>query len=1325
MKLSDLFTNRIRLIDEESASNATRSSIEIERVTQAIIAGKLDERVNTAGLSGEALHFGNSINLMLNAIVQPLNLAADYVERIAKGDTPAKITDTYKGDFSAIKNNLNLAIDAITHQATATQAIAEGDLSFKINIRSENDAIANSLLLIIDAQQNLKTELQRLILASKEGQLSERGKPEQFTGAYAEVIGGVNEMLDAILLPIGEGNRILAQISAGKIDELIAQTYKGDQEHMKQAVNNVATTLQGLQKELQRLTMASRDGQLSERGKPEQFKGAYAEVIVGVNEMLDAILLPIGEGNRILSLIRGGDLRQRVDIACKGDHDKMKQAVNGVHGWLSDLVAYVTKIASGDMTAEMAKASDDDQIHEWLMLLKGNIQALVLDADMLSLAAEEGRLATRADATKHQGDFRKVVEGVNLTLDYLVGYLDSIPLPAMIIDKEFTIRYMNKRGAELGNSTPERLSGQKCSGYFKAEDCNTGKCACDRAMRSGSVSESSTVARPGQLELDINYIGTPIKNRQGDIIGAFEVVIDQTEVRKSQRVANKIASYQDKEVEKVQTALAKISQGDLAVNVEVAESDQDTQKARETFAIIGTAVNKVADSVRNLVTDANMLSVAAVAGRLATRADATQHQGDFRKIVEGVNDTLDAVIGPLNVAADYVHNIAKGNIPAKITDAYNGDFNILKNNLNTCIDAINALVADAEVLSKAAVEGRLATRADASKHQGDFHKIVVGVNDTLDAVIGPLNVAADYVDNIAKGNIPVKITDTYNGDFNTLKNNLNQAIDAINQQAAAAQAIAEGDLSVKVNVRSENDAVAKSLVRVIEVLQGLQKELQRLTVASREGQLSERGKPEQFMGAYADVIGGVNDMLDAILLPIGEGNRILSLISGGDLRQRVEIPCKGDHDKMKQAVNGVHGWLSNLIAYVTKIANGDMTAEMAKASNDDQIHAWLILLKQNIQALVTDANILAAAAVEGRLATRADASKHQGDFRKIVEGVNNTLDGVILPINEVSEVLTQVEQGDLTLTVNGNYQGQLSDFKDTVNNTIAKLSQTIAEVISAADQLGNASEQISATSQSLSQASSEQAASVEETSASIEQMAASINQNTENAKMTDGMASKASQEAGQGGVAVKQTVDAMKSIAGKIGIIDDIAYQTNMLALNAAIEAARAGDHGKGFAVVAAEVRKLAERSQIAAQEIGQLAESSVKTAESAGVLLDAIVPSIAKTSDLVQEIAAASQEQSAGVGQINTAMSQMSQITQQNASASEELAATAEEMTGQAEQLQNLMSFFKIGRGDNPGFGRPAAKAAKKPEKINKPGLQIPRKSIDSELNLSKFESF
>ena len=336
-------------------------------------------------------------------------------------------------------------------------------------------------------------------------------------------------------------------------------------------------------------------------------------------------------------------------------------------------------------------------------------------------------------------------------------------------------------------------------------------------------------------------------------------------------------------------------------------------------------------------------------------------------------------------------------------------------------------------------------------------------------------------------------------------------------------------------------------------------------------------------------------------------------------------------------------------------------------------------------AVEREVSDIVAAALVGDFTKRIDASTKEGFFKVLGENLNGLLDTSSAGMNDVVRVLTALSQGQLSERVTNEYSGTFGQMKDACNTTIDALTMTITEVKSAVQMLSSASEQVNATAQSLSQAASEQAASVEETSASLEQMTASISQNTENAKVTDGMASKAATEATEGGDAVTKTVTAMKSIAQKISIIDDIAYQTNLLALNAAIEAARAGEHGKGFAVVAAEVRKLAERSQVAAQEIVSVAGNSVELAEKAGKLLEHMVPNIKKTSDLVQEITAASEEQSTGVKQINGAVTQLNKATQVNAASSEELAATAEEMSGQVQQLESAVGFFKLGADDEP----------------------------------------
>jgi methyl-accepting chemotaxis protein len=896
------------------------------------------------------------------------------------------------------------------------------------------------------------------------------------------------------------------------------------------------------------------------------------------------------------------------------------------------------------------------------------LNAMLADAALLTKAAVEGKLATRADATKHQGDFRKVVEGVNATLDAVIGPL------------------------------------------------------------------------------------------------------------------NVSAEYVDR-----------ISKGDIPPKI--------TDTYQGDFNEIKNNLNTCIDAVNALVADTNVLTKAAVEGKLATRADASKHQGDFRKIVQGVNDTLDAVIGPLNVSAEYVDRISKGDIPPKITDTYQGDFNEIKNNLNACIDglgglveannvlqhgakndwslkvegayqgvfsevgkatnnvrerilhsiqiiqkigmgdfqadlaeiqksgkrsendqlvpsflqtmsAINALVADADTLTKAAVEGKLATRADASKHQGDYRKIVQGVNETLDAVIGPLNVSAEYVDRISKGDIPPKITDTYHGDFNEIKNNLNNCIDNIKalvtETEVLIKASAEGQLGTRADVarhqgeyrrilegvnemldaillpigegnrilaqisngkideliaatyKGDHEKMKQAVNNVAGVLQGLQKELGRLTEASREGQLSERGKPEQFQGAYAGIVKGVNEMLDAILLPIGEGNRVLSLIRGGNLREKVEIACKGDHAKMKDAINGVHAWLSDLIAYVTKVANGDMSASMAKASDTDQIHEWLVLLKTNISKLIADTDELVKAGAEGKLGTRADASKHQGDYRKIVEGINKTLEMVVEPL------------------------------KVTAQNASA-LASSSEELTAVSQQMAGNAEETATQADVVSAASEEVSKNVASVASASEEMQASIREIAKNANESARVAKNAVSVAHSTNETVKKLGESSQEIGNVIKVITSIAQQTNLLALNATIEAARAGEAGKGFAVVANEVKELAKQTAKATEDIGRKIEAIQGDTKGAVTAIEEISAIINQINDISNSIASAVEEQTAttneigksvteaatGVGDIAKNIGGVALAAKNTTQGANDTQKASQELSRMAAQLQKVVSKF------------------------------------------------
>jgi methyl-accepting chemotaxis protein len=411
---------------------------------------------------------------------------------------------------------------------------------------------------------------------------------------------------------------------------------------------------------------------------------------------------------------------------------------------------------------------------------------------------------------------------------------------------------------------------------------------------------------------------------------------------------------------------------------------------------------------------------------------------------------------------------------------------------------------------------------------------------------------------------------------------------------------------------------------------------------------------------------------------------------------------------------------------------------------------WLIVgivisiyFTRNISGILTgikdEINSLLNAIIAGKLKTRARVEKINFEFQSIPEGINSTLDAITEPLFVAADYVAHISVGDIPVEITQNYNGDFNDIKNNLNalirseNLIIEKSKLIAEgdltvdvkkrsendqlmgslnemvkstakVISqfqlAAENISSSSQQMSSTAQEMSQGATEQASSAEEASSSMEEMAANIQQNTENAQQTQKIALNAADGITKVAEAAQVTLKNIEDIADKVSIIGEIARQTNILALNAAVEAARAGEHGKGFAVVAAEVRKLAERSQLSAVEIDTLTKTSVRLTEDAGKMMAAIVPEISKTARLVQEIAASSLEQNSGADQVNNAIQQLNQVTQQNAAASEEVATSSEELSSQAEQLLDSVRFFKL--NDSTSSGKQATAKYKPVHHVN-----------------------
>ncbi|NMM62311.1 HAMP domain-containing protein [Clostridium sp. P21] len=522
----------------------------------------------------------------------------------------------------------------------------------------------------------------------------------------------------------------------------------------------------------------------------------------------------------------------------------------------------------------------------------------------------------------------------------------------------------------------------------------------------------------------------------------------------------------------------------------------------------------------------------------------------------------------------------------------------------------------------------------------------------------------------------------------------------LNKMVDVANSISSGNLNVDLNIDNKDEIgiLGQAFKEIIQSLKNLITDSNMLAEAAVEGNLTKRVDVSKHNGDYRKIVEGFNNTFNSVVEPLNEANEVLGKMAVNDFTVKMDTNQKGEFIKFANSINTVQRNLLNAEDIFIKISKGDISRldeykQIGRRSENDKLIPSAIAVMEVIQNLINESKRLVFAAADGDLKIRGNADKFNGGYRELIEGINNTMDAVVRPIEEASAVMKKMSEGDLTHSMNENYKGEYAKIKDSLNFTISFFNEVLNKINNSAAEVAAGARQVSDGSQALSQGAAEQASSVEQLTVSITEVAAQTKENAANANKANELALKAKENAEQGNEHMVEMLKSMEeinesssSISKIIKVIDEIAFQTNILALNAAVEAARAGQHGKGFAVVAEEVRNLAARSANAAKETTGLIEGSIKKVETGTEIANAtakalneIVEGVAKSANFVGEIASASNEQAAAIAQIDKGVEQVSQVVQTNSATAEESAAASEELSSQSQVLKEMAGKFKL----------------------------------------------
>ncbi|MDD5189572.1 MAG: methyl-accepting chemotaxis protein, partial [Dehalococcoidales bacterium] len=748
-----------------------------------------------------------------------------------------------------------------------------------------------------------------------------------------------------------------------------------------------------------------------------------------------------------------GDTDQQINIKSNDEIGDMGAALGNVVDYLTEMSNSARRISNGDLSLEVTPKSDEDTLSKSFIQMTASIKAMLQDVNMMAEDAINGKLATRADVSRHQGDYAAIVDGVNKTLDSLVGFMDDIPSPAMIINTDYEILYINKMGAALGNTTPDQLVGNRihCYDYFKKGDCRTARCACNQAMQNNRQTVSESDAHPGNSNLEIKYTGLPIRNRAGNVIGALEFIQDQTDIKNAAKLAQKIADYQEVEIERLGGNLKNIAAGDLACDFNMALSDADTREAGEKFRKLFDALQVTVKTIELLINDTIVLSNAAIEGKLSTRADISQHQGEFRKIVDGVNKTLDAVILPVNEAAAVLQKLAENDLTVRVNGDYRGDHVIIKNALNQAIDSLAGLVqqlrnqalnlaTSSKQLSEGAqqsgkavqqIAGASQQMASGAHDQSQSTQQVTTAMETFTKAVNNVNVASAEQNKMVEQASQV----------------INQVVAAITQVTRNAQ-----DASGAASKSSQSTQNAEDMTRrTAEAVNSIKTSI--AVMSKTIGEMSER----------ATQIGKIVETID----DIAAQTNLLALNAA------IEAARAGEHG-------------SGFAVVADEVRNlAERTAVATKETAD----------------LIGDMQVSVKKAVDG--ATSAD--------RQVVEGAKLSLESANLlkeVLGEVEKAQSQIEQISAAAEEISASSNEMVKTIDIVSQSAGQNSRSTLEITANLGQITRSVENVAGISEENSSATEEVSASVEEVNAQIEEIIAL-------SQSLDGMANELQKAVGQ------------------------------------------------------------------------------------------------------------------------------------------------------------------------------------------------------------------